>query len=73
MPYFSVLVHGTGVQLPSFEGEGPPIVGFYATRVVTARDTNGAFVLASRFIRDEWSVGAYAAANRGAVPKLSFR
>jgi hypothetical protein len=70
MPYFSVLVHGTGVEVPSFEGEGPPIVGFYANRVVTARDANEAFVLVSNGIRNEWSVGKYARANRGAVPTV---
>jgi hypothetical protein len=71
MPYFRVLLHGTGILLPSVEGHGAPIEGFYATRAVTAVNADAAVRLASDLIRAEWTAGSYAPANQGAVPTLS--
>jgi hypothetical protein len=71
MPYFRVLLHGTGILVPPADGAGAPIEGFYTTRAVTAADADAAIRLASALIRAEWTTGSYAPANRGAVPTLS--
>ena len=71
MPYFRVLLHGTGIVVPLADGDGAPIEGFYTTRAVTAADADAAVRLASDLIRAEWTTGSYAPANRGAVPTLS--
>ena|SRR5258706_13833179 len=70
MPHFGVIVHGTGIEVPAIGGDEPPMVGFFTTRAVTARDANEASRLAADAIRNEWSVGSYASANRGSAPTL---
>jgi hypothetical protein len=71
MPYFRVLLHGTGISVPPADGEGAPIEGFYTTRAVTAADSDAAARVAADLVRAEWTTGSYASANQGAVPTLS--
>ena len=39
MPYFSVLVEGSGFKIPSSSGQ-PPVTGFAVSRVVRAREAS---------------------------------
>ena len=70
MPYFRVMLHGTGIEVPSAEGGEPPIVGFYTSRNVTALDEDVAVRAAADLVKAEWVGGDYAHANRGSVPEL---
>ena len=56
MPYFKVLVEGSGFQIPGPSGE-PSIVGFFVSRIVRANQTTEASALALRNVLAEWSAG----------------
>ena len=71
MPFFRVMLHGTGIEVPSVEGDEPPIVGFYTSRDVTASDEGVAVRAAADLVKAEWVSGDYADANRGSVPELA--
>ena len=64
------MLHGTGIEVPSAEGDQPPIVGFYTSRDVTASDEDVAVRAAADLVKAEWVSGDYADANRGSVPEL---
>ena len=69
MPYFKVRLSGAGISLP-FDG-GDPVIGFFTTRLVRARDPEHAQDLAKQLVLSEWLAGgAYATANTGAIPTL---
>jgi hypothetical protein len=70
VPYFRVMLHGTGIEVPSAEGDEPPIVGFYTSRDVTASNEDAAVRAAADLVKAEWASGDYADANRGSVPEL---
>ena len=58
MPYFSVLVEGSGFNIPGTFGE-PPIVGFAVSRVVRARGASAASELVLSSVIAEWSSGRF--------------
>ena len=69
MPYFKVRLSGAGISLP-IDGDDPAI-GFFATRLVRARDPGHASSLAKELVLSEWRPGAtYAASNLGLLPAL---
>jgi hypothetical protein len=59
MPFFQVLVEGTGLSIPG-DPETPPIVGFFASRVVWATSKLKAEEIALRSVRQLWATGSYA-------------
>ncbi len=69
MPFYSVVIHGDGIRVP-VEGEGVPVGGFYAARVVLAESREQALERARKMISDEWAEGPYALANQGSMPRL---
>jgi hypothetical protein len=71
VPHFRVMLHGTGIEVPGLDGDGPPIVGFYTSRNVTTADVDGAVEAATAIIRAEWTTGDYASASRGSAPVLT--
>jgi hypothetical protein len=71
MPFFKVMLAGTGISLRC-EGAGDPAIGFYTTRVVKARDPEQAQLVAKELVLSEWQTGGeYAAANSGSLPLLT--
>lgn len=71
MPYFQVLLSGSGISLP-FEGATEPVIGFFTTRFVRAIDLSHAGELAKEVVLAEWSTeGIYSASNQGAIPSLT--
>jgi len=62
MPYFSVLVEGSGFKIPGASGESP-VVGFVVSRVVRAREASAASALALSSAVTEWSSGRFAHFN----------
>lgn len=71
MPYFKVLLSGSGIDLPFDDDDAA--IGFFTTRLVRAADLASAEALARDLVRSEWCPdGTYAQANRGAVPALSI-
>ena len=71
MPYFRVLLEGTGIDIPS-ENNDPPIVGFFTTRIVEASTGAEAESKVKEMILSDWSLGKYAEANIGRLPILSI-
>jgi hypothetical protein len=69
MPYFSVMLHGEEINIPSEDGEDA-IIGFYTTRLVKAETRQEAEIKAKEMITKEWSTGPYAMSNKGSLPKL---
>ena len=70
MPFFKVRLSGAGIEYPFVYG-GDPVIGFFATRAVRARDIEHAHQLAKEAVLSEWRPGGrYAAENRGHVPSL---
>jgi len=56
MPYFSVLVEGSGFKIPSSSGQ-PLVTGFAVSRVVRAREASAASALALSVVAAEWNSG----------------
>ena len=72
MPFFRVMLSGTGISLPCEEGSAP-IVGFYTTRDVYASSIEQAVRKATDLVLKHWLPGGnYAAANEGAVPTITL-
>jgi len=72
MPYFRVMLSGTGISYVFGDGSEPAI-GFFTTRIVKANDLLHAHQSAKELILSEWRLGGdYAADNRGALPTLSI-
>ncbi|MBL8279053.1 MAG: hypothetical protein JNL93_20325 [Pelomonas sp.] len=59
MPFFNVLVEGSNLFIPGKDGD-PPVVGFFASRVVWASKARKAEQKALQSVRDEWQTGEYA-------------
>lgn len=59
MPFFRVLVEGSNLCVPAAR-PGPPIAGFFTTRVVWAADTRAAQDKALRAVRQAWETGGHA-------------
>lgn len=70
MPYYRVLLHGTRIQVPGPDASDPPIVGFYATRIVRGVSEQDAVQQAKARVSAEWSTPAYAGTNLGDLPML---
>jgi hypothetical protein len=70
MPHFSVMLHGKGVLVPALDGSDEPMIGFFTTRVVTARDVHVAQQAAAASVAKAWTHGRYASSNRGSPPVL---
>ena len=75
MPYFSVMLEGQGIKIPtsSPDGteEGPPAAGFYATRMVHAGSEAEAAEKVKAAVIREWSKPGWVQANKGGLPKLT--
>jgi len=69
MPFFTVVVHGTGIRIPSSDG-GKPIAGFYTSRTTWAKDESSAIANAFASVRRVWAEPKYARSNVGAAPAL---
>ena len=67
MSYFSVLIVGTGIKIPSVPD---PMIGFATTRCVRALDEESAVEIAKKSILKEWKDGEYKQSNIGPLPTL---
>jgi hypothetical protein len=71
MAYFRVQLHGTDITLDGADG-GPPIVGFYTTRIVRAASQQDAAKAAAQSVTEQWSNDpSYTKNNRGTLPTLT--
>ena len=70
MPYFRVVLEGTGIDVPCLEAGGAPMVGFFTTRLVKAGTVEEAEEKAKKMVLLDWTVGEYASANQGGKPAL---
>ncbi|MFZ5636732.1 MAG: hypothetical protein ACOY82_09115 [Pseudomonadota bacterium] len=71
MPCFRVMVEGRGIEMP-FYGAATPVVGFFATRQVSARTIEEAERKVVDTIASEWAPdGRFSGANRGRAPTLT--
>ena len=71
MPSFSVVVHGTGIELPQVTPvEEPPSIGFHRVECVRAANEAEAQARAIAAIAADWESPRYALSNRGAPPTL---
>lgn len=70
MPYFKIMLSGSGISYPFVDGSDP-VTGFFTTHVVQAPDLEQAQVAALERVLSEWQPGGrYAAGNAGALPTL---
>ncbi len=70
MSYFSVMMHGEGIAVPSTDAD-QEIIGFYTTRWVKAASTEEAKGVATKLVMRDWTEGEYAGMNRGGPPQIS--
>lgn len=59
MPFFSVLIEGSNQCIPG-QGDEPPAVGFFTSRIVWARELRMAARKAVQAVRDDWRTGSCA-------------
>ena len=72
MPFFRVMLSGTGISIPSEDGSAP-VVGFYTTRDVYASNVEQATTKATDLVLKHWLPGgSYATVNQGAVPTITL-
>ena len=70
MPFFSVLVHGTGIEVTS-QDESTPITGFYVVRLVRSASALDAETKVRANVASDWSTGGYGKTNKGGPPSVS--
>jgi hypothetical protein len=70
MPYYRVMLHGTGIRVPS-QGSEEDLIGFYTTRLVRASSEAEAERSARGKVETQWRTGEYARNNLGPPPALS--
>jgi hypothetical protein len=70
MPYFKVMLHGTGIYIQT-EKPLETIIGFYTTRLVRAKTDADAITKAKANVETEWVSGKYSKSNNGIAPQLS--
>lgn len=70
MPFFSVLIEGNGLRIGAAD-EGPPIAGFFTSRVVWADSPAAAERIAMDGVAKEWSLEPYA--SQPGAQSLSLR
>ena len=71
MEYFSVIMHGQGISVPSSEADNE-IIGFYTTRWVKAATGEDAATAATKLVMRDWTEGEFVAMNRGGPPEVSI-
>lgn len=72
MPFFRVMLSGTGISL-AIEGSPDAAIGFFTTRDVFASNAEQASKKAIDLVLKHWRPGGrYAAANEGCVPSLTL-
>jgi hypothetical protein len=69
VPHYLVMMQGVGIEVPNLEG-GKPIIGFFATRLVSAVTPKDAELRAKSMVIADWTSGKYAESNKGSVPEL---
>ena len=70
MPYFRVILHGTGIRF--LYGEGTKTAnGFYTSRAVRAACAEEAVQKAKVSVLETWASQEYVSANQGGMPQLS--
>lgn len=69
MPYYRVLLEGKGIRVLDLSN-GPPIVGFFATRFVQASSIDEAEEKAKTMVLIDWTAGESAKSNVGSKPIL---
>jgi hypothetical protein len=71
MPYYRVMLHGTGIRLDDPAGQCKAI-GFYTTRIVRATNDEDASARATDVVTRQWAEPEYARSNVGSAPRLSI-
>ena len=71
MPFFRVMLQGTGICF-KHDGDGStPCVGFYTSRAVRASSAEEAVEKAKQSVLELWRTEEYIRANSGGMPVLS--
>ena len=70
MPYFKVLLNGTGISMATGQNT---CIGFFTTRVVRAPSEREAASRAIENILAEWARPPYCEANQGVAPALAIQ
>lgn len=70
MPFYCVTVHGTGIKIPSMNGNESPAVGFYSVVRLAADSTENAKRIAIEKCRQRWASKSLAQKNLGREPHL---
>lgn len=71
MPFFRVMLHGTGISFKDDEGDPAPCIGFYTSRAVRAGSAEEAVEKAKKSVLELWRTEEYARANTGGMPVLN--
>jgi hypothetical protein len=71
MPYFRVILHGTGILFEDVGDGSSPCIGFYTGRGVRASCAEEAVVKARKSVLELWATPEYMAANKGKLPDLN--
>jgi hypothetical protein len=70
MPFFRVVIHGTGITF-RIEGSSKPAISFYTSRAVRAGSAEEAVAKAKNSVLAVWATEEYVRANAGGMPVLS--
>jgi hypothetical protein len=70
MPFFRVVLHGTGINF-RIEGGSRTCIGFYTSRAVRAGSAEEAVEKAKGSVLAVWATEEYVRANAGGLPVLS--
>ena len=70
MPFFRVIIQGTGIHIPDPDGEEPS-KGFYVTRSVRAESAEAAGRRACEMVCRDWTSERYVSFNEGEPPILT--
>lgn len=70
MPFFRVVLHGTGISF-RIEGSSKPGIGFYTSRAIRAGSAEEAVEKARKSVLAVWATDEYVRANAGGPPVLS--
>jgi len=70
MPFFRVVLHGTGIKF-TMDGSTKPCIGFYTSRGVRTGSAEEAVEKAKKSVMAVWATEEYVRANAGSLPLLS--
>jgi hypothetical protein len=70
MPYFRVILHGTGVLFDDVGDGSSPCIGFYTGRGLRASCAEEAVLKAKKSVLELWATAEYRSANKGRMPDL---